>query len=287
MKHLIKIFSILLLLTTALIKGQVLNSDFEQWVGATPSNWQTSNVTLIALPINKTTESHSGSFAAKGEVTTSVDGELFIPVLTSVPSPEAFPSPRKINFMNLYYKFNSVGGDKMVVGVTCFAGNDLVGNGGLVIESSNSTFVSANIPIEYFGQGIPDKCIVIIGAGHEDEEIGGHEGTYFIVDDITFDGTTDLNDELNKQPNEFTLEQNYPNTFNPTTNISYSLKNNGLVNLTVYDVLGNIVTELVNEFQQAGTYMVKFNAENLSSGLYFYKLTSRNFSQTNKMLLVK
>jgi len=67
---------------------------------------------------------------------------------------------------------------------------------------------------------------------------------------------------------------NYPNPFNPTTTISYSIANNSIVNITVYDLLGRKITELINEKKEAGLYEVNFNAENLPSGLYIYKLTA-------------
>lgn len=98
---------------------------------------------------------------------------------------------------------------------------------------------------------------------------------------------TDVEEEI--IPTAFTLSQNYPNPFNPSTVISYQLPLAGLVTLKIYDVLGNEVSTLVNEFQQAGKYEARFSISNtqLSSGVYFYKLQSGNFTQTKKMLLVK
>jgi len=98
---------------------------------------------------------------------------------------------------------------------------------------------------------------------------------------------TSVESDQNNIPAEFALEQNYPNPFNPLTKISYQLPQSGFVNLKVYNTLGKEVATLVNEEKSAGKYSVNFNAGNLSSGVYFYKLTSNNFSQINKMLLVK
>jgi len=81
--------------------------------------------------------------------------------------------------------------------------------------------------------------------------------------------------------------QNYPNPFNPITQIKYLLVQNGLVTLKVYDVLGREVATLVNEEKPAGTYDVEFNASNLSSGIYFYSITTGNFHQTKKMILLR
>ncbi len=88
-------------------------------------------------------------------------------------------------------------------------------------------------------------------------------------------------------PAEFNLAQNYPNPFNPTTTIQYSIPKSVNVEIKVYDVLGNEVTTLVNVEKPAGVYEVEFNAKNLSSGVYFYKLTAGSFTETKKMTLLK
>jgi len=88
-------------------------------------------------------------------------------------------------------------------------------------------------------------------------------------------------------PKEFGLSQNYPNPFNPSTTISYQLPAVSHVALKVYDALGREVATLVNEVKWAGSYEVKFDASNLPSGVYFYRLTAGNFVATKKLLLVK
>jgi photosystem II stability/assembly factor-like uncharacterized protein len=88
-------------------------------------------------------------------------------------------------------------------------------------------------------------------------------------------------------PSSFLLKQNYPNPFNPTTNINFSLPKSGLVTLKVYDMTGKEVAVVLNEFKNAGTYIVGFSAANLPSGAYFYRLSSGNLVDTKKMILVK
>jgi outer membrane protein assembly factor BamB len=85
----------------------------------------------------------------------------------------------------------------------------------------------------------------------------------------------------------YLLEQNYPNPFNPTTTISYTILKYGLVTLKVFDILGTEVAELINEVEEAGSYSVTFNASELPSGIYFYTLTSGNFVDTKKFILLK
>ena len=88
-------------------------------------------------------------------------------------------------------------------------------------------------------------------------------------------------------PRSFQLEQNYPNPFNPSTTISYQLSEVSIVKLNVYDILGRQVATLVNGRQNAGNYNVTFNASNLSTGVYFYKLQAGTYSDTKKLMLIK
>ncbi|MCL4551442.1 MAG: T9SS type A sorting domain-containing protein, partial [Bacteroidetes bacterium] len=106
--------------------------------------------------------------------------------------------------------------------------------------------------------------------------------------DVITDVAEDKNASGEFKP-EFSLQQNYPNPFNPETVISYRLSTASFVTLKVYDVLGNEVATLVNEYQQAGSHNSKFSLNNyrLSSGVYFYRLTTGSYSETKKMTLLK
>lgn len=86
---------------------------------------------------------------------------------------------------------------------------------------------------------------------------------------------------------EYALFNNYPNPFNPTTKIVYSIKEEGLVILKVYDILGKEVSTLVNEYKPEGSYETEFNASSLPSGMYIYKLQAGEFSDIKKMILTK
>ncbi len=97
------------------------------------------------------------------------------------------------------------------------------------------------------------------------------------VDELT-DGTI---------PNVYSLSQNYPNPFNPTTTIKYQIPKEGMVQLKVYDILGREVSTLVNEIQTPGNHKINFDGKYLSSGVYFYRLTSGSFVSTKKFILIK
>lgn len=88
-------------------------------------------------------------------------------------------------------------------------------------------------------------------------------------------------------PSEFALHQNWPNPFNPTTQISFDLKEAGFVNLRIYNLMGQEITSLVSGIKTAGTHTVTFNANNLPSGIYLYRLEVNDFVSIKKMMLLK
>jgi len=88
-------------------------------------------------------------------------------------------------------------------------------------------------------------------------------------------------------PESFSLSQNYPNPFNPSTTIKFAIPKSGNVTLAVYNSLGREVETLVNEFMNAGTYEVSYDASKLTSGIYFYKIVTNGFAETKRMMLVK
>ena len=119
--------------------------------------------------------------------------------------------------------------------------------------------------------------------------------TLFIADAVNrsiriidlVDATTDIRTISHNLPTEFRLEQNFPNPFNPTSQINYSIAENVFVSIKVFDILGKEVATLVNELQSAGEYSTFLNANNLTSGVYFYTLTAGGYLQTKKLLVLK
>ena len=98
---------------------------------------------------------------------------------------------------------------------------------------------------------------------------------------------TGVNNSNSTIPENYNLSQNYPNPFNPSTNISFSLPKQGFVKLTIFDATGREVSQIVNENLSAGNYSYSFNAANLSSGVYFYKLIVNDYVSVKKMTLIK
>lgn len=106
-------------------------------------------------------------------------------------------------------------------------------------------------------------------------------------DHTLLDVVLDVKDLNTGIPAAYELGQNYPNPFNPTTQIRFGLPEAGLVSMKVYNLIGQEVATLVNEYRNAGNHVVDFNASKLTSGVYFYAITANNFTSTKKMLLLK
>ena len=157
------------------------------------------------------------------------------------------------------------------------------------------------------GSGLKNLSIGYLNSGSHTITIYGREAyntvmldqiiltkdAYFIATDNNVSFTKSENTAYdngsaeNEKPESYTLNQNFPNPFNPSTTIKFSIPQDGMVSLKVYNILGAEVASLVDEVKSVGTYNVRFDAGNLASGIYLYKLVTPNFIQTKKMLLVK
>jgi hypothetical protein len=144
---------------------------------------------------------------------------------------------------------------------------------------------------------IPGRGTTIASTAYNYTDKNLNSGLYhYRIKQIDYDGSYtyyNLKDAVQIVSDfSFALEQNFPNPFNPTTTINYTIPVNGIVTLKVFDVLGNEVRHLIGNEQEAGSYQVKFNAEGLSSGMYFYILNIKgingeNFNSTMKMTIMK
>ncbi|MGK9475328.1 putative Ig domain-containing protein [Melioribacter sp. OK-6-Me] len=154
-------------------------------------------------------------------------------------------------------------------------------------------------PITYAALQVPDGAGITATGLFTWTPTQDQANKTFTIIVVAFDTHTFVNDTSvvttspvvsvneNELPSEFALHQNYPNPFNPITIISYQLPEASFVNLKVYDLLGNEIETLVNNFQQAGFYNLPFNASKLTSGIYLYKLTTDKFTYVKQMMLVK
>jgi endonuclease/exonuclease/phosphatase family metal-dependent hydrolase len=159
------------------------------------------------------------------------------------------------------------------------------GNPGYTIPSN-----SPNAKIDYVfyknaGSFVIDTSIIVMDQPYS--------GNNFCSDHLgiltTFkEGVVSVDEGMDLRPDKFELYQNYPNPFNPITKISWQLARSSFVSLKVYDILGNEVTTLINEYEESGLHSSSFNFEStLPSGIYFYQLIANNFLDTKKMILLR
>ena len=136
--------------------------------------------------------------------------------------------------------------------------------------------------------GLPENNVEVISVDSKDNKWFGVQFnglTVFREDGVILTGIESPQNQ--NLVNSFTLYQNYPNPFNPKSNIKYQIAKAGLVSLFVYNILGRKIYELVNEYKSPGTYEIEFDGSDLSSGVYFYRLTSGKYSETKKLILMK
>ncbi|MEP0861169.1 MAG: T9SS type A sorting domain-containing protein [Ignavibacterium sp.] len=171
------------------------------------------------------------------------------------------------------------------------------------LTNTNPVFFTMPVQINITRIGFPDTLITVFNDQQNQEfniQVSGQINSMqfdpynFILKNLNV--TVDV-EEGSQLPTEFALEQNYPNPFNPTTKIRFTIaasslnpfsKGEGtLTSLKVFDILGNEVATLVNENLQPGVYEYEFDASSLTSGVYFYKLISGNFTEVKKMILMR
>ena len=159
----------------------------------------------------------------------------------------------------------------------------------LISPGPLETFVGFSLPVEEWNSyDIPLSAFtppVNLSEVFQFKVVG--EGTVYFDNWYFWKASTDITEIDNAVPTEFALEQNYPNPFNPSTSIRFSLPLANQVQLKVYNMLGQEVATLLNEFKNAGSYEVSFDAANLPSGVYVYAITAGSFSAVKKMMLLK
>jgi hypothetical protein len=159
-----------------------------------------------------------------------------------------------------------------VSGTSGKVAGELVDENGTVVAVNNGTNTNP------FTLTAPGPGIYTINAGHASPLRWDSASVNITVTEV---------DDNFSNPTEFKLYDNYPNPFNPSTIIRYSIPEASFTSIKLHNALGKEVSSLVNETKSAGTYEVEFNAHNLSSGIYYYTLQAGSLIQTKKMILIK
>jgi hypothetical protein len=279
-----------LLVPLAFAQNPIPNPGFENWTEGLPDNWGTSNIPGVYTPVTKSTTSHSGTYAAKGEVI-SIDETPFAPVLFS--ANQQFAVEQNFTRLTGYYQMMNNGEDVLYVWTYFYDANGApVAYGEKELAPTSDGYQQFSVDMDYSGYSTEPIAAGYIyfliipssSSGNEQPTIGSS----FLLDDLAFDNVSALSEQdIASQPLVYSLSQNYPNPFNPSTKISFSLPTAEKTLLTVYNGLGQVVMILANEELPAGEHQVEFNASSFPSGLYYYKLEAGSYRQVRRMILVK
>lgn len=291
--------TVCLLSIPVVMHAQVPNAGFENWTNNEPDGWATTNVEGTYTNITKSSIAHSENSAVKGEVV-AFFGFVFSPIIQSGPEAEGFPYTGRPGDVTGYLQFHPAAtGDRFGVNIYLYKGGvsgTSVAVAAETFDSPITEYTKFSVPFTYFSSETPDTCIMqFLIVGPQNSSDGPAAGSYFLLDDLSLSGATAVKEEKTDLPSEFKLYPNYPNPFNPTTNISFSVPAEGRAVLKVYNILGEAVATLFDGVVSGGNiYHAKFNGESLTSGIYFSNLqfippevNSGFMQKTNKMILSK
>lgn len=194
------------------------------------------------------------------------------------------------------YTVTISGGPLIAAGTNIAASSGtLIPGAGLKIVNGELTHTSPKTPVNgvvtfsfSYTATMTQGSVLLFANGNSVNMNGNNSGDQWNFAEnklITLGLPSDVNDKL--IIDNFSLAQNFPNPFNPSTSISYTLGKKSFVSLKIYDITGKEISSLVNANQTEGKYSVNFNAAKLSSGIYFYSLKTDYFSETRKMILTK
>jgi hypothetical protein len=270
---------------------EIPNAGFESWTNGEPDGWYTDNNLGVGTPVTQSSQSHSGSSAAKLAVVTFFNTN-FPPYIWSGTGTygEGFPVSQAYGSLTGYYQFNQVGNDIVYIDIWMKKDSNYVGAGGIEITAGNSGYTQFVVPILIYGD-TPNNAFITIGISDSSGN-GVDVGTYLLVDDLAFGGAVGVNDKA-PAAESFQLKQNYPNPFNPSTTIEFSVPEESSVELKVYNILGVEVASLASGNYSPGDHKVRFDGENLASGIYLAKIIAtakadnHTFTKTVKMTLLK
>ncbi len=284
MRNLVSILVLCVCLPFVSSAQTIPNGGFETWSGGAPVGWFTSNLLNLYVPVTQSTSAHGGSFAVQGTVIWVSTGTSYAPILVAGTSGGGFPISSRPGALHGWYKFSSDTGDSFSATVGLIKNGTSVGAGIFFSATPRTVYTEFVVNITYISGNTPDTATVYIIIANTPRV---HLGSTFTVDDLSFGSASDVKELGINTPVSFALEQNFPNPFNPTTKIQFQIAEPRFVTLKVYNLLGEEVATLVNEQLPGGTYRAEFDAGNLPTGTYIYRLQAGEYSAVKKMIVVK
>jgi hypothetical protein len=281
--------SILILIAILVIHGnlsaQLLNNSFENWENGEAVNWLSNDIS--GDMVSQSTDAVNGNSSVKLQIGDFAGSGLPVFIISSDLDGNGHPVNQKYQTLKGYYKLSATGNDQLWISAVMALNDSTTLGGGMIYLNENKTeWTEFSIPILY-DENSPDPQMLYVTIFLLDTAEGtGNVGSFALIDDLRLENTTSVDESIDKIA-DFKLDQNYPNPFNPSTKISWSTSSAGWNTLKVYNVLGNQIAKLVDEYRPAGSYNINFDAKGLPSGIYFYSLEIGNNIQTRKMILIQ
>jgi hypothetical protein len=277
------LFSIILIFNFSTL-AQIPNASFEKWqenfFTYDPVGWSTNNSPHYTT-ISRSYESHSGFFAIKG----TIGWQHSIPFAPYIST--AFTINFRPKVLKGYYEFFPVDGDTLYITSSLFSKGNQIATASLNISNVDTTsYKLFGLEYNYSTLDIPDSCMIEIFI-EMPYSPSYSNNTYFLMDDLELSEEPLSVESLKTKNEHFELSQNYPNPFNPTTEINFEIPKSEFVSLKIYNILGKEVAVLVNEEKRSGSYNIRFNGNELSGGVYFYRLQAGKNISTKKMIILK
>jgi hypothetical protein len=247
----------------ASVGAQVPNPGFENWTAGNPDGWFVSNVQGAFTTTTQTSDAHSGSSAAHGEVV-SYFTTFQAPIFQSGTDAMGFPVSQAFSSVDLFYKFSPQGGDRFAVNVAVQSNGNAIGAGAVALPATVGNYTALSVPINYTSADIPDTAIIqisIVGPNGADY----HLGSVMWVDDITLSGATGM-----VTPAEAAKDRMvFPNPAQKMVQVNFPCTQSGT--LDVLDGRGKTVQAI--PFSSDGkTVTVQIPVVDLPSGIYFYRI---------------
>jgi hypothetical protein len=278
----------MLFVFSSILFSQIPNAGFENWTGGEPDDWTTNNNVFPGIiTVTQSNEAHSGNSAMKLSATNFLMAYIPAIVYNGMPGNYGTPISQRYASLNGWYKFTKTLPSQVIsIQALMLNNGNYIGDGTIEIFQETSSYLQFSCPITYFSGEIPDTIEINILLFDTAGTIASGSAAY--LDDFQLSGSVDIKEIANTQvPDSYELMQNFPNPFNPSTKIEYSIPSESFVDLKVYNLIGQEVATLVHQHQKAGTYQADFDAEGMQSGIYIAKINTNGFIRSVKMTLLK
>jgi len=268
------LFFISLMYSSSSFAQEIPNHSFEDWVIGAPVGW-------FGFGISQSSDAIHGNFSARIDVLD--DGT--VPLLIAGDVVPGINVSERYGTFKGNYKLNPNGNDFLKVDVIMGFSGEVVGIGSAQFQGTQDFWTSFTIPITYSSELTPNDALIFFSISNE--EGSAAPGSDALIDLVSFDEITDVEGVDANSESDLNL-RNFPNPFDLLTTISFDMKTYSRVSLEIYNLTGKkVYTLLKNEMINKGHHEFHFDSMDLSSGLYFYTLTTDNYTVTCKMNCIK